>query len=200
MGQMTASSFLSTLLRPALLFACVASAATFPSIDPDLTPSTPDITPISAVDLTRSSSDRLMLTVNDEAFFFNGVQLRADKLYDVWGLTDDQVQPLFQQAADDDFTVIKSQISWLAIQPDTALDASESTFIRGGSYASTNFADQTSSRIGYLTGSEVDKYLTYLKFDLDGYASADITAAKVCIYTTSPCVEFQEPQSEHLWN
>ncbi|KAJ0415654.1 hypothetical protein BJY00DRAFT_326801 [Aspergillus carlsbadensis] len=184
---MTPSSSLSALRRPALLglIACVASAATFPVIDPDLKPSTPSLTPISAVDLTRSSSDRLMLTINDEPFFFNGVQLRADKLHDVWGLSDDQVQPLFQQAADDGFTVINSQISWLSIQPDTALNASESTFIRGGSHASTNFADQTSSRIGYLTGSEVDKYLTYLKFDLSGYAPEDITAAKVRIYTTT---------------
>jgi hypothetical protein len=153
-------------------------------IDPDLTPSIPSASPASRVDTALSDYDRLVLKVGDEPFFFNGIQLRADKLRDVWGYSESEIKPLYQQVADDGFTVVNTQVLWSEVQPDVRVNASESTYIRGGNYANQNFASSTSSLIGYKHGDESNKALTYVKFNFSNY-SDNIDAAKVRFYMDS---------------
>ncbi|KAH8805501.1 hypothetical protein F5884DRAFT_755072 [Xylogone sp. PMI_703] len=158
--------------------------ASTPAIDPNLKPSTPTLAPISYVDTSLGDYDRFVLRVGDEPFFFNGIQLRADKLRDVWGYTESKIKPLYQQVADDGFTAVNTQIFWSNIQPDKSFNASESTYIRGGSYSTQNFASSTSNLIGYQHGTESNKELTYIKFDFSSYTDS-IDAAKVRTYVDS---------------
>ncbi|KAL2837558.1 hypothetical protein BJY01DRAFT_251380 [Aspergillus pseudoustus] len=153
-------------------------------IDPNLVPSTPSLSPVSSVDTTLSNYDRLVLKIGDEPFFYNGIQLRADKLRDVWRYSGSDIKPLYQQVAEDGFTVVNTQILWSDVQPDVFVNASESTYIRGGSYANHNFASSASSLIGYKRGDESNKELTYVKFDFSDYQD-NIDGAKVRFYMDS---------------
>ncbi|KAJ9136687.1 hypothetical protein NKR23_g9586 [Pleurostoma richardsiae] len=147
-------------------------------IDPNLTPSTPTKTPISYVDTTLSDYDRLVLHVNGEPFFYNGIQLRADKLRDGWGLSESEIKVMYQKAADDGFTVVNTQLLWKEIQPDSSFNATESTYIRGGDYASKNYENSITDLVQY---SNSDKTLAYFKFDFSNY-SDNVTAAKLRFY------------------
>lgn len=164
-----------------------ANAATYPAIDPNLKPSTPTVTPISFVDTTLDNYDRFVLKVHDQPFFYNGIQLRADKLRDVWGYTESAIKPLYQQVADDGFSVVNTQVFWSNVQPDTLFNASQSTYIRGGSYENSNFVSSTSHLIGYDYESENNDELTYVKFDFSSYTGT-IDAAKVRFYVDSPVI------------
>ncbi|PYI20216.1 hypothetical protein BO99DRAFT_457120 [Aspergillus violaceofuscus CBS 115571] len=154
-------------------------------IDPDLTPSLPTVDPISYVDTSRTEYDRIVLNVDGEPFFYNGVQLRIDKMKNIWNMTDAQISPFFQRVANDGFTVVNSQITWWDIQPDTYYNATESTYIRGGSYATTNYADEASHAIGYDASDDSQQELTYLKFDFTAYTQDQIDAAKVRVYVNA---------------
>jgi hypothetical protein len=48
--------------------------------------------------------------VNDVPFYFNDIQFQVDKLYDAYGWSNDEVQLIFQIAADGGFTVVNTQI------------------------------------------------------------------------------------------
>jgi hypothetical protein len=159
----------------------VASAATA-VIDPTLEPSFPTITNISEVDYSLSEYDRIVLKVDGEPFFYNGVQMRIDKMAVIWNMTDAQIEPFFQRVANDGFTIVNCQIYWSDIQPDTYYNATESTYIRGGSYQDTNYAANQTHRIGYDSEDDSNQELTYLKFDFSDYSLEQIDAAKVRIY------------------
>ncbi|MCD8179868.1 MAG: DUF4978 domain-containing protein [Firmicutes bacterium] len=78
---------------------------------------------ISDVDTSYETYDRITLNIDDEPFFYNGVQIRADKVASNWGYTDENIEAMFNQAGEDGFTVVNTQIHWAHIQPDTAVDA-----------------------------------------------------------------------------
>ncbi|KAF7557611.1 hypothetical protein G7Z17_g544 [Cylindrodendrum hubeiense] len=165
-----------------LLCGISAAASSVPVIDPTLKPSIPTVANISRVDYSLSTYDRIVLEVDGEPFFYNGVQIRIDKLAGIWNMTDAQIGPLFQTAADDGFTVVNSQITWLDIQPDSYFNASETSYIRGGTYENVNFVANTSMQIEYDSGDESHQALTYLKFNFTGYSIDQIDAAKVRVY------------------
>lgn len=157
-------------------------------IDPDLKPSFPTVSTISKVDYGLSNYDRIVLLVDGKPFFYNGVQLRIDKMAGIWNMTEAEIAPFFQLAADTGFTVVNSQITWLDIQPDWRSNATQSSFVRGGSYADSNFYANTSAQIGYESGNESNQELTYLQFNFTHYSSSQIDAAKIRIYINSPPV------------
>ncbi len=99
---------------------------------------------VSNVDTSLSLYDRLTLNVDGEPFFFNGIQIRADKVADNWGWTDEQIKTMFQQAADDGFTVVNTQIRWMDVQPDkavTPMQGTETLHANGGDTSATAFVD-----------------------------------------------------------
>ncbi|KUO16207.1 RICIN domain-containing protein [Streptomyces dysideae] len=169
----------TSLVGTGLALAAPAAAADFPAIDDTLQPSTPTVTPVSEADTAKTASDRITLNVDGEPFFYNGTQLRIDKLRDAWGLSEQEIAALFHKIKDDGFTVVNVPLWWAEVQPDRVFSPVESTYIRGGQYSRTNFADSPSSKIGYQRGVEEEKQLTYLKFDFSGYTEAEINAAKV---------------------
>ncbi|KAJ5735922.1 uncharacterized protein N7483_001047 [Penicillium malachiteum] len=166
------------------LIAGVAVAATA-VIDPSLKPSFSTVANVSRVDYSLSEYDRIVLLVDDEPFFYNGVQLRVDKMAGIWNMTDVEIEPFFQLIANDGFTVVNCQLTWADIQPDTFYNASESTYIRGGRYENYNYVANVSHRIGYEAGDEANQELSYIKFDYSDYSLAQIDAAKVRIYVNS---------------
>lgn len=163
----------------------VALAAAVPVIDPTLKTSYPTVVNISKVDSSLSTYDRIVLLVDGNPFFYNGVQLRIDKLASGWKMTDAQIAPLFKLAVDTGFTVVNVQILWSNIQPDSVYNATETTYIRGGTYKDVNYAAEESMHIGYTSGDESNQELTYLKFNFTAYSQSQIDAAKVRVYVNA---------------
>ena len=166
-------------------------ANTWPSIeaayiDPNLKPSTPTVTPVTYVGTNLADYDRSVFRTKGGPFFFNGIQLRADK---VRGVSQSAIKSMYQTTTDDGFTVVNTQVLWSDIQPDKSFNATESTYIRGGTYASQNFVSSTSDLIRYHYGEESNKALTYVKFDFSSY-SGTVDAAKVRFYVDSAALPF----------
>jgi hypothetical protein len=111
---------------------------------------------ISWVDVSLKTHDRLVLMVEERPFFYNGIQIRVDKLRDAYGYTDEQIKNCFFRAGKDGFTVTGVQILWQDIQPDISFKA-----IRCGDSPEGTFAD----------------------FDLSFFENRDIwSAAKLRVY------------------
>lgn len=73
---------------------------------------------ISWVDITGNTYERNVLMVDGIPFFYNGIQLRVDKVIDIYDFSMKDVKAMFCQARDDGFTVVNTQIRWMDIQPD----------------------------------------------------------------------------------
>jgi hypothetical protein len=91
---------------------------------------------ISWVDVSLRTYDRLVLMVEGRPFFYNGIQIRIDKLRDAYGYTDEQIKNCFIRAGNDGFTVAGAQILWQDIQPDISFKA-----VRSGDSPEGMFAD-----------------------------------------------------------
>jgi hypothetical protein len=179
-GQQTGMFSIARGVALSSLMGAVASAATtIPYIDPTLKPSVPTAPIVSEVDTSLETYDRIVLKVDGQPFFYNSVQLRADKMASIWNMTDAEIQPFFQLAANDGLTVVSSQIRWIDIQPDSVYNATESTYVQGGSYDSTNFASNESMLIRFDGDVDSNQALTYLKFDFSDYSLDEISAAKI---------------------
>ncbi|WP_339234152.1 DNRLRE domain-containing protein [Paenibacillus sp. FSL R5-0517] len=141
------------------------------------------VAPISNLDT--STYQKPTLVANGKPFFFNGVQIRDDKILTRFNYTDAQMQNVYQLAADDGFTVANSQILWSMIQPDQVFSATESTYISGGTNASTNFSTSKSVKAKYDSTNVSNQALTYLKFDFTSLSETSADAAKIRIYVNS---------------
>lgn len=80
---------------------------------------------VSYVDTSLESYDRLALMVDGKPFFYNGVQVRPDNAKNQLKFNYDQIKKMYDQAGEDGYTVVNSQITWLDIQPDTAITAAQ---------------------------------------------------------------------------
>ncbi|MEU0407814.1 DUF4978 domain-containing protein [Streptomyces griseorubiginosus] len=73
-------------------------------------------TTVSAVDTTRSTYDKLVLTVDGKPFHHNGIQYRYDKQRYSYGWTDAQLKPLLAMVAEDGFTVVNVPLWWSKVE------------------------------------------------------------------------------------
>ena len=73
---------------------------------------------VSWMDGTRKQYERKTLLVGGSPFFYNGVQIRVDKVFDTWGYGEKELSHMFEVARNDGFTVANAQIRWQDIQPD----------------------------------------------------------------------------------
>lgn len=122
-----------------------------------------------------------VLEVAGEPFFYNGVQIRIDKVVDRYNFTDEQVKELFRIAANDGFTVVNAQIRWMDVQQDESFNATETAYVRGG-----NYADSVLDGFKTFYGSgEENRALGYVKFDISGWSKGDIEAARLRIYNNT---------------
>ncbi|MCD8049233.1 MAG: DUF4978 domain-containing protein [Clostridia bacterium] len=127
-----------------------------------------------------------VLEVAGEPFFYNGVQIRIDKVVDdpAYNFTDEQVKELFRLAKEDGFTVANVQIRWMDVQQDQSFTATESAYIRGGSYADKTF-NTGGIEIYYDESSESNQALGYVKFDISGWTKSQAEAARIRLYNKS---------------
>lgn len=139
-------------------------------------------TPISNVAYSGYDRDQI-LEVGGEPFFFNGVQIRVDKLKDGWNYSDEQIKDMFRLAKDDGFTVANAQIRWTDIQPDVGFKAEETAYIAGGENADKNFS-AGSIQTAYDKHNPSNQSLSYMKFDLSAMPEGDIDGAKIRIYVS----------------
>lgn len=123
---------------------------------------------MSKIDTTFSAYDRLTMTVDNEPFFYNGIQVRADNAADQKGYTDEQIKYMYQLAAQDGFTVVNTQIRWSDVQPDIQLPVSDTGYINGGanSNAALSSSDQSVIYSAYDKHSEDNQKISYIKFAL----------------------------------
>lgn len=141
--------------------------------------------PISTIDTSLSAYDKIVMNVEGKPFFFNGIQIRDDKIVERFNYTDAQMQNVYQMAADNGFTVVNSQILWSMIQPDQAFPAIQSTYISGGTNANTNFSASNSMKSKYDSANETNQALSYFKFDFSGISGTSADAAKIRIYVNA---------------
>lgn len=151
---------------------------------------------------------------NGTPFFFNGVQIRDDKIQDRYHYSDEMMANVYQQAADDGFTVANSQIHWDMVQPDQNKDSIKATYIKGGTNSDTSYGD-FSEKDGVLHDpEEVDKVpvfydpdsadnnaVTYLQYDfndVDGDNENGYAATKIRLYISELTGE-ANPVNLHMY-
>ncbi|MBR5535972.1 MAG: DUF4978 domain-containing protein [Clostridia bacterium] len=121
------------------------------------------------------------LEVAGEPFFYNGIQIRIDKVVDWYNFDDAKVKKLFEIAKNDGYTVVNVQIRWMDVQQDQDFRATETAYIRGGSYANQTF-NTGGIQTYYEEGNESNQALAYLKFDISDWSKGDIENARIRVY------------------
>ncbi|MDH5105277.1 DUF5776 domain-containing protein [Lentilactobacillus diolivorans] len=124
--------------------------------------------PISKV-ATSGFDKKQVLEVANKPFFYNGIQIRSDKLRDSYGYNINDIRNTFKQAKNDGFTVINTQILWSDIQKDQVLNPTDVAYVKNGADATKNF-DEKSTTFN-LQNSDLSKSMVYLKYDLSKLAA-----------------------------
>lgn len=132
--------------------------------------------PISKV-ATSGFDKKQVLEVNNQPFFYNGVQIRIDKLRDNYGYNMNDIRNAFKQAKSDGFTVVNSQILWSDVQPDKVLKPTDIAYIKNGDDAAKNFTE--SSTPLKLQNTDSSQSMVYLKYDLSGLDSSKFKAGSL---------------------
>ena len=148
-----------------------------------------DVGDVSSVAIDKEDYQRpTVLEVGGEPFWYNAIQIRIDKLRDdpSYACEDEQLQNLFQQVADDGFTVANSQIRWTDIQPNHTAKAIDTAYVSGGEHADDRFDDGI--RVGY-NNNESEQSLGYMKFKIDDMTQEEIDGAKIRLYCKSKLSE-----------
>lgn len=166
--------FFSTVLCTTLLVSTVPVTAVADQVT--------EKTEISKVAIDNPNYTRsTALEVDGKPFWYNAIQIRIDKLADdpAYACSEQELQDLFNQAAADGFTVANSQIRWTDIQPNHTAKAVEATYVRGGTYARTNFKDQEDILLGYDESNESNQMFSFIKFDMRDMKVQKIDGAKI---------------------
>ena len=125
-----------------------------------------------------------VLEVSGEPFWYNGIQIRIDKLRDDphYAFDDNTMQKLFDQVKEDGFTTAACQIRWSDIQPNHTLHAIDTSYIYGGKNADTSYKGNAGTWIQYDANDESKQGLGYLKFSLEGKKPEEIDGAKIRLF------------------
>lgn len=138
----------------------------------------------SYVDIDNDAYSRdTVLTVDGKPFWYNGIQIRIDKLKDdsKYACTDAELENLFNIVAEDGYTVVNSQIRWTDIQPNHIAYATDSATVYGGDNADKVYGNNGGVQV--QRSSDASKQaLTYLKFTLTDKTADEIDGAKIRIY------------------
>lgn len=136
---------------------------------------------VSWMDGTRKQYERKTLLVGGSPFFYNGVQIRVDKVFDTWGYGEKELSHMFEVARNDGFTVANAQIRWQDIQPDHEVLAESCSYIRGGDFATTVFNMQKYIMSSY-SHDPSEQMLAVFSFDFNGLDEQKWDGAKIRIY------------------
>ncbi|KRM42360.1 DUF7594 domain-containing protein [Lentilactobacillus parafarraginis] len=138
--------------------------------------------------VTSGFDKKKVLEVDNKPFYYNGVQVRADKLRDdpKYHFTIDQVGQAYDRAKKDGFTVVNSQLLWSDIQPDKSTYASEGTYIQGGANHEENKSSEQTLKLN--DGKTADnESLAFLKFKLSDLPSpnGNLDGVRLRLYASS---------------
>lgn len=75
-------------------------------------------TPISTVDTTKSTYDKLVIKVDGKPFYHSGVQYRYEHQRYQKGWTDAQLKPILKMIAEDGFNVVNIPLWWSQAEPE----------------------------------------------------------------------------------
>lgn len=186
-------------------FLCLGSILAS-SFSPIVTEAAPDngVTPVSWMEYDEYDKPVLMTDEDGNGegtpFFFNGVQIRDDKIRDRYHYSDEDMGKIYQQAADDGFTMANSQILWSMIQPDQNKDSISGTYIKSGSNSDTSYGDFSSKDDTPKSPDDVEKVsvfydpvnqennaVTYLQYDfsdIEGDSEEGYAATKIRLYVS----------------
>ncbi|WP_343084900.1 CBM96 family carbohydrate-binding protein [Blautia producta] len=122
-----------------------------------------------------------VLEIDGKPFWYNAIQIRVDKLIDDpnYALGKEELQTLFDQAAEDGFTVANSQIRWTDVQPNQEIYASESSYVYGGENADTAYKGVDGIQIQNYAADESMQALGYVKFKVDAETVENLDGAKL---------------------
>ena len=124
-------------------------------------------------------------TSNYQPFFYNGLQVRVDKLQANFGYNMNDITNAFKQAKRDGFTVVNSQILWSDVQPDVSLTPTDVAFIKSGNDANKN--EDEKAQTLQLTNANNSKSQVLLKYDLrkignEQFQSGNFDGVKIRVY------------------
>lgn len=129
---------------------------------------------------------REVLEVDGKPFWYNGIQIRIDKLRDdpAYKVSDEALQGLFNKAAKDGFTLANSQIRWLDIQPNHESTAAKSAVITGGDDADKTNGQGATLAVNRRNAQGVQS-LGLVQISTDGMTAEQIDGAALRLYNTT---------------
>lgn len=71
---------------------------------------------VSSVDLSLNGSEKYTLRVDGKPFYATEIQLRPDKLRGYEGWSEDEIEAVFKQAADDGFSTVSVPLFWKEVE------------------------------------------------------------------------------------
>ena len=127
-----------------------------------------------------------VLEVDGKPFWYNGIQIRIDKLRDdpAYGASDEALQSLFNTAAQDGFTVANSQIRWLDIQPNHESAAAKTAVIANGDNADKAIGQGATMTVN-RKNAQGGQSLGLVQINTDGMTAEEIDGAALRLYNTS---------------
>lgn len=77
----------------------------------------PEQQTVSYVDLSLNGSEKYVLRVDGRPYYGTEIQVRPDKLRGYYGWTEDEIEAVFKQAADDGFSTLSVPLYWIEVEP-----------------------------------------------------------------------------------
>ena len=132
---------------------------------------------VSWVDTSLETYGKVTLVYGGKPYFYNGVQIRREKLRDVWQFTDNQLRALYDIAKADGFNTVGLPIWWNEVQPDQMYTPVEAvTKVGDGSEIDTGEVLELQHG-----ASPSDQKHVVLEYDYSGL-SGNIAAAMIRVY------------------
>ncbi|WP_144268131.1 DUF4978 domain-containing protein [Demequina sp. NBRC 110055] len=145
-------------------------------------PATSGANPISEIQQnTDPNAKEQVMLVDGEPFFFNGTQIRTDWIQNNTTWTDAEYQRVYNEAAEDGFTVANSHLNWLDIQPDQVYSATTSGYVAAGTHADTNFSSEESLKVRFDPENPDAQAISYFQFDFSDISGSSADASKIRI-------------------
>jgi len=132
---------------------------------------------VSCVDTSLETYDKITLMYDGKPYFYNAVQIRREKLRDVWWFTDDHIRALYDIAKNDGFNTVGLPIWWNEIQPDQMYTPTKAVTVTGD-----DSEKDTGDVLELGNGtSSMDRKHAYLAYNISGL-TGNIAAAMIRVY------------------
>lgn len=153
-----------------------------------------------------------VLRVDGRPYYYNGIQLRSDKLHTQLGYSTDvpieendptnpdkrSMESIFKQIADDGFNTVNVQILWSDVQPDIVSEQAQTvsaTISADGSKADTGVLQSV-----YDQGEPASQKLGILQFDIpDTVGNVDGSKIRLYVNSADPRSDFAKDKTGGMY-